>query len=159
MIRRPDSRSQVPGLIEAHTVLHVATRGRGFSNVTGQVQAWLAGAGAGAGVLTAFIRHTSASLVIQETTDPDVQADLADLLSDLAPERRSWRHDLEGPDDMPAHAKAMLTATTLSIPVISGRLALGQWQAIYVAEHRALPHTREVVLSFIGSPVAVPDQT
>lgn len=145
------SRPVSAGVVEMNSVLRVATTGRRFSDITARIQQWLAEAGAASGVLTVFIRHTSASLVIQENTDPDVQADLADLLSDLAPEQRRWRHDLEGPDDMPAHAKSMLTSPSLSIPVLAGRAALGQWQAVYVAEHRSRPQEREVVLSFIGS--------
>jgi secondary thiamine-phosphate synthase enzyme len=145
-------------LIEAHTVLTLATRGRAFTDITAAVGHWLAKAQAGSGLVTIFIRHTSASLLIQENTDPDVQADLSDLLAVLAPENRRWRHSLEGPDDMPAHAKSMLTATTLSIPVIAGRMTLGQWQAVYIAEHRSRPQSREVVLSFIGRPASGPDQ-
>jgi secondary thiamine-phosphate synthase enzyme len=143
-------RQAVPGLAHAHATLAVETRGTGFTDITLPVARIVSEWGAIAGTLTLFIRHTSASLVIQENTDPDVQADLTGLLADIAPAARAWRHRLEGPDDMPAHAKAMLTAASLSIPVVDGQPALGTWQAIYVAEHRARAHKREVVLSFIG---------
>lgn len=137
-------------LTQAHHRLSVETRGRGFVNITRSVADWLAAARAETGLLTLFIRHTSASLVIQENADPDVLADLGDALADLAPEGAGYRHEMEGPDDMPAHIKAMLTATSLQVPVLSGRMALGTWQAIYLAEHRAQPHTREVVLLYQG---------
>jgi secondary thiamine-phosphate synthase enzyme len=100
--------------------------------------------------VTLFIRHTSASLTIQENADPTVLDDLTTALARLAPENAGWRHDTEGPDDMPAHVKTMLTATSLQIPVLNGELALGTWQAIYLVEHRARAHRREVVLQFIG---------
>jgi secondary thiamine-phosphate synthase enzyme len=119
--------------------------------VTSVVRRWLAEIAAGSGTVSLFIRHTSASLVIQENTDPDVQRDLADALDRLAPEDARWRHALEGPDDMPAHVKSALTATSLTIPVMDGNLALGTWQAIYVAEHRRSPHNREVILTWTGT--------
>ena len=100
--------------------------------------------------MTLFIRHTSASLTIQENADPSVLDDLTTALDRLAPEDAGWRHDTEGPDDMPAHVKTMLTATSLHIPVLNGELALGTWQAIYLIEHRRRPHRREIVLQFIG---------
>ncbi len=102
------------------------------------------------GAVTLFIRHTSASLTIQENADPTVLVDLTTALNRLAPENAGWRHDTEGPDDMPAHIKTMLTATSLHVPVLQGALALGTWQAIYLVEHRARPHRREIVLQFIG---------
>jgi secondary thiamine-phosphate synthase enzyme len=102
-------------------------------------------------VVLAYIRHTSASPVIQENADPDVQTDLRTALQTLAPQDAGWVHDTEGPDDMPAHVRTMLTGVSIHVPVIEGALALGTWQAIYVAEHRARPHRREVVLSFVGS--------
>jgi secondary thiamine-phosphate synthase enzyme len=98
-----------------------------------------------------FIRHTSASLVIQENADPDVRTDLAAALDRLAPTNAGWVHDVEGPDDMPAHVKTMLTGVSLHVPVIDGMLALGTWQGIYLAEHRAQPHRREIVLQVVGS--------
>src|SRR6185437_13825734 len=103
------------------------------------------------GAVTLFIRHTSASLTIQENADPSVLADLTTTLDRLAPEDAGWSHDTEGPDDMPAHVKTMLTTTSLHIPVLGGELALGTWQAIYLIEHRAHPHRREVVLQFCGA--------
>ena len=108
-------------------------------------------AGAKDGAVTLFIRHTSASLTIQENADPSVLDDLMTALGRLAPEDGGWTHDTEGPDDMPAHIKTMLTATSLQIPVLKGKLALGTWQAIYLIEHRTRPHRREIVLQFIGA--------
>ena len=107
--------------------------------------------GASEGAVTLFIRHTSASLTIQENADPSVLDDLMTALDRLAPEDAGWSHDTEGPDDMPAHVKTMLTATSLHIPVLKGELALGTWQAIYLIEHRTRPHRREIVLQFIGA--------
>ncbi len=131
--------------------ISVETGGPGFHDVTGRLAEWLGDSGAGDGLLTVFVRHTSASLVIQENADPDVQHDLRRVLERLAPEGADYAHDCEGPDDMPAHIKAMLTATSLSIPVFAGRMALGTWQGVYVAEHRARPHRRELALVFQGS--------
>jgi secondary thiamine-phosphate synthase enzyme len=128
----------------------VETSGRGFVNVTPEVAKFLREAGAREGQATLFVRHTSASLTIQENADPSVLTDLATALDRLAPENAGWTHDAEGPDDMPAHVKTMLTATSLQIPVLNGELALGTWQAIYLIEHRARPHRREIVLQFIG---------
>jgi secondary thiamine-phosphate synthase enzyme len=126
------------------------TRPKAFLNITAAVQAFIGKTGVKTGLLTLFIRHTSASLVIQENADPDVLADLEDALDRLAPEDAGWRHETEGPDDMPAHVKAALTATSLAIPVMGGRAALGTWQAIYIAEHRATPHRRSVVAHLAG---------
>jgi secondary thiamine-phosphate synthase enzyme len=131
-------------------LLTVQTRGEGFVDLTREVAKFVADAGAQQGALTLFIRHTSASLTIQENADPSVLADLIRVLQRLAPETADWEHDTEGPDDMPAHVKTMLTATSLQIPVLGGRPALGTWQGIYLIEHRRRPHTREVVLQFIG---------
>ena len=105
----------------------------------------------GEGALLAYLRHTSASLVIQENADPDVQTDLVTALDRLAPADAGWVHDTEGPDDMPAHVKSMVNGVSLHVPVIGGRLAVGTWQGLYLAEHRAAPHRREIVLQFIGS--------
>ena len=135
----------------ASTVLGVDTRGPGMTELTRQAARWLAEAAACDGQLTLFIRHTSASLTIQENADPDVQRDLLTALQRLAPENAGWVHDTEGPDDMPAHIKSMLTGVTLVVPVMAGRMALGTWQGLYVVEHRARPHRREVVLQFIGT--------
>jgi secondary thiamine-phosphate synthase enzyme len=131
--------------------LVVETRGTGFIDITGEVAKFLREAGAREGAVTLFIRHTSASLTIQENADPSVLRDLTTALNRLAPESAGWVHDTEGPDDMPAHIKTMLTATSLQIPVLNGELALGTWQGIYVAEHRARPHRREIVLQFLGA--------
>ena len=116
-----------------------------------EVENWLRSCQISTGLLTAFIQHTSASLTIQENADPDVQTDLHTALDRLAPEDAGWVHDTEGPDDMPAHVKAMLNGVSLHVPVSGGKLALGTWQGIYLAEHRARPHRREVILQFIGS--------
>ncbi len=138
-------------LDQAFETLHVDTRGTGLRLVTEEVRAWLAEIAAIDGLLTLFIRHTSASLLIQENVDPDVQTDLVNALDRLAPRDAPYLHTLEGDDDMPAHVKAALTATSLSIPVRAGRMVLGTWQGIYVAEHRGRPHTREVVLHYLGT--------
>ena len=140
----------LPEIIAAATLV-VETRGRGFIEITRESTRFLSEAKAKDGALYIFMRHTSASLVIQENADPDVRADLATALARLAPENAGWVHDVEGPDDMPAHVKAMLTGVSLHVPVTAGALELGTWQGIYVAEHRARPHRREVVLQFIGS--------
>ncbi|NRA31179.1 MAG: YjbQ family protein [Parvularculaceae bacterium] len=132
-------------------VLTVSTRGFGFIDVTNELNQWVQEAGLEAGLLTMLLQHTSASLVIQENADPDVLRDLADALQRLAPESHPYRHSAEGPDDMPAHIKAALTSPSLSVPVMGGRMALGTWQAVYVAEHRAMPHRRRVALHFSGT--------
>lgn len=139
-----------PALLATAT-LSVQTRGTGFFEITREVAQFAAAAGARDGVLLLYMRHTSASLVVQENADPDVRTDLATALERLAPAAAGWVHDTEGPDDMPAHVKTMLTGVSLHIPVVAGALALGTWQGIYVAEHRTRPHRREVVLQFIGS--------
>jgi secondary thiamine-phosphate synthase enzyme len=130
--------------------LSVQTSGRGFLDLTGEVAGFVNDAGAREGMVTLFIRHTSASLTIQENADPSVLEDLTTALDRLAPEDAGWSHDTEGPDDMPAHVKTMLTATALQIPVLDGELTLGTWQAIYLIEHRTRPHRREIVLQFAG---------
>ena len=136
---------------QAFGTLAVETRGRGMLEQTAAVQRWLTENGVRDGLLTLFIRHTSASLLIQENADPDVQTDLIEAFERLAPRDRPYVHDVEGPDDMPAHIKSALTATSLSIPVRAGRMLLGTWQGIYVVEHRDRPHRREVVLHFLGT--------
>jgi secondary thiamine-phosphate synthase enzyme len=144
-----------PSVVSASTlvssVLTVQTKGVGFVDLTGDVKKFVSDAQAREGAVTLFIRHTSASLTIQENADPSVLVDLATALKRLAPEDAGWIHDIEGPDDMPAHVKTMLTATSLQVPVLNGALALGTWQAIYLIEHRSRPHRREVVLQFSGS--------
>jgi secondary thiamine-phosphate synthase enzyme len=150
MAQLDDVHSATPDLIASAT-LTVETRGEGFVEITREVAGFVQQVGAGDGVLLAYIRHTSASLVIQENADPDVQTDLVTALQHVAPANAGWVHDTEGPDDMPAHIKAMVNGVSLHVPVAGGKLALGTWQGIYVAEHRARPHQREVLLSFIGS--------
>jgi len=144
-----------PSTIAATTIvsslLTVQTSGAGFTDLTAEVAKFVRDAGATEGAVTLFIRHTSASLTIQENADPTVLDDLMTALDRAAPENAGWSHDTEGPDDMPAHIKTMLTATSLQIPVLQGKLALGTWQAIYLIEHRARPHRREIVLQFVGS--------
>jgi secondary thiamine-phosphate synthase enzyme len=132
----PPITSFAPETIATATLV-VETSGQGFTDITREA--------------TEFMRHTSASLVIQENADPDVRTDLVSALDRLAPAHAHWVHDVEGPDDMPAHVKTMLTGVSLHVPVIAGALALGVWQGIYIAEHRARPHRREIVLQFIGS--------
>ena len=130
--------------------LSVATSGQGFIDITPEAARFLERIGARDGALFLFVRHTSASLVVQENADPDVRTDLVTALDRLAPSDAGWVHDTEGPDDMPAHIKSMLNGVSLHIPVTDGKMALGTWQGIYVAEHRARPHHREVVLQFLG---------
>ncbi|MGP1281880.1 MAG: secondary thiamine-phosphate synthase enzyme YjbQ [Parasphingopyxis sp.] len=132
------------------TVLAIDTPGRSLVEVTREAGSWVAESGVTTGLLTLFIRHTSASLLIQENAAPEVQDDLIAFFEKLAPEGPHYAHDSEGPDDMPAHLKAALTQTHLAIPVIDGRLALGTWQGIYLFEHRRRPHRREIVLHLAG---------
>jgi len=134
----------------AMSELSVDTAGRGLVEITAPIKRFLTLVQAQDGVLLMFLRHTSASLVIQENAAPEVPADLMMALERLAPANAGWRHDSEGPDDMPSHVKAMLTGVSLHVPVISGALGLGTWQGVFVAEHRTAPHRREVVLQFIG---------
>jgi secondary thiamine-phosphate synthase enzyme len=148
--RLSDIRGVTPQLIATAT-LGIETSGPGFFEFTRDAARFLAEAGAGEGALLAYLRHTSASLVIQENADPDVQTDLVTALDRLAPGDAGWMHTTEGPDDMPAHVKAMVNGVSLHIPVIGGKLATGTWQGLYLAEHRTSPHRREIVLQFIGS--------
>jgi len=133
------------------SLLTAQTSGRGFVDLTAEVAKFVKEAHAIEGQVTLFIRHTSASLTIQENADPTVLADLTAALDHLAPEDAGWSHDSEGPDDMPAHVKTMLTATSLQIPVLKGQLMLGTWQAVYLIEHRRRAHVREVVVQFVGT--------
>ncbi|MGA2055898.1 MAG: secondary thiamine-phosphate synthase enzyme YjbQ [Bradyrhizobium sp.] len=153
MASPPISRT-APSVVSASSIvsslLTVQTAGRGFLDLTAEIAQFVNEAGAIEGQVTVFIRHTSASLTIQENADPTVLADLTTALDRLAPENAGWSHDTEGPDDMPAHVKTMLTATSLQIPVIKNRLTLGTWQAIYLIEHRRRAHRREVVVQFVG---------
>jgi len=134
-----------------HRVLSVETPGRGLVPITREVERWLAALAVTRGLLTLFIQHTSASLLVQENADPDVRADLerffAKLVKDGDP---MFAHDAEGPDDMPSHVRAALTQTQLTLPVLDGHLALGTWQGIYVYEHRTRAHSRQVVLHYLG---------
>jgi secondary thiamine-phosphate synthase enzyme len=136
---------------QAHHRIAVATRGPGFTDVTRSMAAWLGSIGARDGLLTLLVRHTSASLTIQENADPDVLRDLADALEAMAPRGARYRHDTEGLDDMPGHIKSMLTAASLGVPVLGGAAVLGTWQAIYLIEHRDAPHTREIALHYLGT--------
>jgi secondary thiamine-phosphate synthase enzyme len=138
----------------ASATLVVETRGEGFYEITREVARFLDQAKARDGIVLLYLRHTSASLVIQENADPDVQADLVTALRRVASESAGWVHDVEGPDDMPAHIKAMLNGVSLHVPVGAGTMTLGTWQGIYLAEHRASPHRREVTLQFLGSVMA-----
>jgi secondary thiamine-phosphate synthase enzyme len=133
------------------SLLTIETSGRGFIDLTAEVAKFVRDASAREGAVTLFVRHTSASLTIQENADPSVLDDLMTVLDRLAPEDAGWTHDSEGPDDMPAHVKSMLTGSSLHIPVLEHELALGTWQAIYLIEHRRRPHRREIVLQFVGA--------
>lgn len=137
-------------LTQASTTITVSTRGPGFTDLTARIEEWVDRIGAREGLLTAYVRHTSASLAIQENADPDVQRDLLNALDRLAPRSSDYKHSTEGPDDMPAHIRSMLTTTSIGIPVADGRPVFGTWQALYLVEHRDAPHRREVVLQFIG---------
>lgn len=128
----------------------VETRGQGFVDVTTALADWVAAGRIGSGLLTVWCRHTSASLLVQENADPDVRADLEAFFRRLAPEDARYRHADEGPDDMPAHIRAAILPTQIAVPVEHGRLALGTWQAIYLVEHRRVPHRREMALHLIG---------
>ena len=136
---------------QATTILAFETPGRGLTDITRTIARWQQESGIGEGLLTMLCRHTSASLLIQENAAPEVRGDLMAWLDRIAPEGGHYAHDDEGPDDMPAHLKAVLTGVNLAVPVIGGRLALGTWQGIYLAEHRRRPHRRELALHLIGT--------
>lgn len=139
-------------LDQAQTELSFHTPGCGLFDISASVDDWISSTGLHTGLLTVFIKHTSASLTVQENADPDVCLDLTDALGRLAPnDPRLYRHTAEGPDDMPAHIKSALTDVSLSIPVTRGRMALGTWQGLYIAEHRHAPHQRTIILHLIGS--------
>jgi secondary thiamine-phosphate synthase enzyme len=131
--------------------LSVATHGQGLTDITEPIRRWVADQGIGMGLLTVWCRHTSASLLVQENADPTVRADLLAFFRRLVPEGAGYRHQDEGPDDMPAHIKAALTQTQLSIPVEHGRPVLGTWQGVYLFEHRAAPHRRDITLHLLGA--------
>ena len=151
MTNRLSAVTQAEVQVVAAARLSVETKGEGFTEITGDAKRFIAQSGGQDGVLLVYLRHTSASLTIQENADPDVQVDLLTAVRRRAPETAGWVHDTEGPDDMPAHVKAMLTGISLHVPVIAGELGLGTWQGIYLVEHRSRPHRREVQLQFIGS--------
>lgn len=142
--------SIAPDLV-ASAELTIETPGEGFTDITRELARFVEQSRAGEGALFVYLRHTSASLTIQENADPDVQADLVTALRRLAPDDGPWVHTVEGPDDMPGHIKAMLTGVSLHIPVRGGALTLGSWQGVYLVEHRRRPHRRELILQFVGS--------
>lgn len=131
-------------------LVEIQTLGYGFRDVTSPLRNFVRRSGLRTGLCTVFVRHTSASLVIQENADPAVLRDLAHWFSELAPETRHWEHDDEGPDDMPAHARSVLTRTSEVIPVNNGELLLGTWQGVYLWEHRRRPHLRQLVVTLQG---------
>jgi secondary thiamine-phosphate synthase enzyme len=131
--------------------LVVETPGQGFTDITEAASRWVFGTGILHGLLTVFCRHTSASLVIQENADPDVRQDLLTAFDRLAPREAAYVHTTEGPDDMPAHIRTVLTDVGLSIPVMEGQLVLGTWQGLFLVEHRDKPHRRDIVFHLIGA--------
>jgi len=136
---------------QLHHQFDIATQGQGLYDFTSQVSHWLHRTDIRDGLLTLFVRHTSASLVVQENADPEVQGDLSRFLARLAPENDPiYRHNLEGPDDMPAHVRSALTLTQLSVPVRDGAMVLGTWQALYLFEHRRAPHQRQIAAHLLG---------
>lgn len=138
---------------QSHTTLEVTSRGRGMVDITRPVADWVRASGIATGLLTLFVRHTSASLLIQENADPQVQRDLERFFARLVPDGDAlFAHRSEGDDDMPAHVRSALTATQLAVPLVDGRLVLGTWQGLYLYEHRRHAHTRQVVLHLIGNP-------
>ncbi len=137
----------------ASRIRHVATRGRGLYDITGDLQGFVRETGVRNGLCSVFVRHTSASLVIQENADPSVLRDLERWMERLAPEdAAAYEHDDEGPDDMPAHLRSAMTRASETVPIVESRLLLGTWQAVYLWEHRTRPHSREIVLTVVGSP-------
>src|SRR5262245_7024684 len=147
---RPARAPAVHIMRQACHSIAIPTRGKGLYEFTREIRDWLTRERFSDGLLSLFCRHTSASLLISENADPDVRADLAAYFERIAPEGGPYVHDAEGPDDMPAHIRAALTQTHLSIPVKDGALLLGTWQGVYLFEHRRAPHTREVAAHFIG---------
>jgi secondary thiamine-phosphate synthase enzyme len=135
---------------QRQTTLEVSPDGSGLHDLTRRIAAEVSASGIRTGLCTLFLKHTSASLLIQENADPTVLEDLERWMAELAPESRAWAHDAEGPDDMPGHARAALTRTSETIPVTEGRLALGTWQAIYLWEHRRRPRARQIVVHVLG---------
>lgn len=139
------------GLAQSQTQIDIPTSGPGFTDITAQVVPWLDSIDAGDGLLTLFVRHTSASLTIQENADPAVLEDLMTAIDRFAPRNASYRHRSEGPDDMPSHIKSMITSTSLTVPIADGKALLGTWQAIYLIEHRDSPRSRSLVLHYQGT--------
>jgi secondary thiamine-phosphate synthase enzyme len=135
---------------QLQSVLTIATHGGSFHDITEQVDAVVRSSGIATGLCVVFLRHTSASLVIQENADPAVLRDLGKWMGDLAPEKRAWEHQDEGPDDMPSHARSAVTRSSETIPITAGKLALGTWQGLYIWEHRHRPHRRELVVHLTG---------
>jgi len=136
---------------QAQSTIEIETRGAGLYELTGAAEKFVAQSGIGTGLLTVFVRHTSCSLLVQENADPDVQTDLREFFRRLVPEGMDWLvHTTEGPDDMPAHIKSALTQNSIGVPVGRGALLLGTWQGLYLFEHRARPHRRQVVLHLVG---------
>lgn len=136
---------------QSQDIIRVQTNGQGLYDITQNVQRWVLGENVDVGLLTVYCRHTSASLTVQENADPDVRRDLLTFFSNIASKDAAlFRHTTEGPDDMPAHIRAALTSASVSIPVSSGRMALGTWQGLYLFEHRDTPHTRSLMLHLIG---------
>ena len=136
---------------QATTLLQIRTAGRGLTDITREIHAWVASESMTTGLLTVFCRHTSASLLIQENAAPEVRRDLEAFFSRIAPDSDAlYEHSEEGPDDMPAHLRTALTSVQVSIPLLAGRLALGTWQAVYLFEHRRRPHEREIALHLLG---------
>jgi secondary thiamine-phosphate synthase enzyme len=150
-MRRVETLASGPVTRQASGRIVVETRGQGFTEITAEVAGFVREAGLRHGLLTVFCRHTSASLTIQENADPDVRTDLMTALDRLAPRDVPYVHGIEGPDDMPAHIRTLLTDAALAIPLVEGRLALGTWQGIYLIEHRDRPHRREIVLHLAGA--------
>ena len=132
------------------SLLTISSRPRSMIDITSEIDSWLKEINAATGLITIFVKHTSASLTIQENTDVDVQHDLLDVLDDLAPAENNWRHSLEGSDDMPAHVKSVLVGSNQAIPVVNGRMDLGTWQAVYLVEHRTQSHQRLLSLHYAG---------
>ncbi|MDF5727660.1 MAG: secondary thiamine-phosphate synthase enzyme YjbQ [Rhizonema sp. PD38] len=132
-------------------LLRISTTGKSLQNITPKIEALIAESGIESGLCTIFLRHTSASLLIQENADPDVLKDLANFMAKLVPESAKYIHDTEGPDDMPAHIRTVLTHTSENIPINQGHLVLGTWQGIYIWEHRQRNHSREIVVHISGS--------
>jgi secondary thiamine-phosphate synthase enzyme len=136
---------------QALETLAIRTDGTGLHEITDEIARWLERAGIAQGLLTLFCRHTSAGLLITENASPAVQRDLLRWLAASAPEAASYEHDTEGPDDMPAHLRTVLTGNSLTVPVSNGRMMLGTWQGVFLAEHRRAPHTRKVVVHLLGA--------